>query len=525
MQSMKWLCLILLITACAPPQVPQAAIQVDVIAGGETFTVTIPPGSTAQDAIEAAGSNVNELDRSDPALFTVLSEGESVRLIRVREEFEIEEVVIPFETQILRNESLPEGEQRLIQPGVNGMQEITYRRLFEDDVEINRTVFKTVTITEAVPEVVMIGSQTPFAAVNIPGRLAYIASGNAWVMEDNTGNRRPIVTTGDLDGRIFSLSPDGAWLLFTRAEEDEDTINSLWVANVEDDSGTLVDLKVDNVIWFADWVPASNNGIVYSTVETSTTAPGWQANNDLNFITFSPNGWASSPRVALEPNSGGVYGWWGSDYAWSPDGELLAYARPDGVGLIDFEAEEINPLLEITPLLTRSDWAWMPGIAWSPDNRTLFTVDHAPQEGVLSAEESPLFDLTAVFLAEVPPIPMVSEVGMFAYPSPSPLVVDANGRQTYYVAYLQALSPTQSDTSSYQLVVMERDGSKQEILFPPEGAPGLDPQRLAWSPQEGDGAPLSLAVVYQGNLWLVELESGAAKQLTGDGFTTVLDWR
>jgi hypothetical protein len=67
----------------------------------------------------------------------------------------------------------------------------------------------------------MVGVQKPFTPMPIPGKLVYIASGNAWIMEESTGNRRPVVTTGDLDGQIFSLSPKGEWLLFSRKVKEE----------------------------------------------------------------------------------------------------------------------------------------------------------------------------------------------------------------------------------------------------------------------------------------------------------------
>ena len=412
----------LFLVACGPSPTPQSFIRVELTFDARTESVEVPAGSTVREAFEIAGVELNELDRAEPALFNVLVEDSTAQLVRVEEEFEIEEIVIAYETQLLRNESLPEGEQRLIQPGVNGLQEITYRRLFEDGIEVSRNVVKTVNVEDAVPEIIMVGSQTPFASLTIPGQLAYISGGNAWIIEEVTGNRRPVVTSGDLDGRVFSVSPQGEWLLYTRSDEDPEIINTLWVARIDDDSGTLVDLGVSNIVHYADWVPGSvNNGVVFSTVDPSQTAPGWQANNDLQFLNFSENGWSSSPSTAIEGSSGGLYGWWGTTFAWSPDGELLAYARPDGIGFVDFDAEELVPSFEVTPLLTRSEWAWMPGLNWSPDgNYLLLPVDHPPQEGLISAEESPLFDLTVVPAFESPPLTIAQEVGMFAYPVPSP---------------------------------------------------------------------------------------------------------
>ncbi len=528
-----WLVLgTIFLAACAAPQVTQSQITVEITVDGATRQVQVAAGTTVEEALAALEITVDPLDRSEPPFYTVLSEGSQAQIIRVEEEFVVEQVVVPFEQQILRNESLPEGETRLVQPGVNGLRELTYRKVIEDGVEVSSSPVKSVIVEAAVPEIVMVGSQTPFTPIPISGRLAYLSAGNAWVMEGTTGNRRPVVTTGDLDGYIFNLSPDGEWLLFSRLAEGEQTINALWVTRVDDDEEELIDLEVENVVHFADWSPTSPLTIAFSTVEPRSAPPGWQANNDLNLVSFGNSGWVSRKRNALEANSGGIYGWWGASFAWDPDGRTLAYARPDQIGVLSLqEDQEPVSLLEITPLQTNSDWAWVPGVAWGPDGEILYTVDHAQPQGLETPEESPLFDLTAIALGAGAAVPMVPEVGMFAEPVPSPQIELPSGEQAYQVAYLQSIFPNQSDTSRYRLLVMDRDGSNRAVLFPPEGAVGLDPQRPAWSPEPlrvaggEQEAGLVLALVYQNNVWLVDAATGESWQLTGDGLTTLLDWQ
>ncbi|MDH5505748.1 MAG: G5 domain-containing protein [Anaerolineae bacterium] len=520
------LCLLLgsFLSACGPIQQTQGQITVDVTIYGQIRQVSIPAGSTARQAITAAGIELDLTDRSEPALFTVLSDGALVTFIDVEEITEIEEVVIPFDTQTIRNESFPEGEQRLTQPGVNGKQEITYRRVLENGVEVSRSPIKTVVIEAPVPEVIMIGSRAPSVARPIPGRLAYISAGSAWVMEADTDNRRPVVTTGDLDGRIFSLSPDGVWLLYTRSDTDPDTINTLWVARADGASTLTFPLDIANVIHYAGWVPGTTNGVAVSTVEPIATAPGWQANNDFHILYFSDNGWVANAREIVPPSSGGLYGWMGTNFAWSPDGEQLAFSRPDSVGLVNLENGSLNQLLSITPYQTGSDWAWIPPIAWGAAGQILYTIDHAPQPGLTSPEESPLFDLVAIPIASGVLVRLSPQVGMFAYPLASPFYAADAQTQVYSLAFLQALQPSQSQ-SNYQLVMMDRDGSNRQALYPAEGAPGLNPQRLAWSPQPLDSGSYWLAFTYQNNLWLVDTHSGQSQQLTGDGLTTALDWK
>ena len=245
---------------------------------------------------------------------------------------------------------------------------------------------KLVILSDPTPEIVMIGVQTPFSSRSISGILAYIDNGNAWVIDGATGNRRPVVTTGDLDGHIFVISFDREWLLFSRkSPPNQDYINSLWVVRIDRDNPTPIDLQIKNVIQFADWIPNSSHTIVYSTVEPRSTAPGWQANNDLYYRNFIPNGTLSAPIKKVEANSGGIYGWWGTNFAWSPDGTQLAYFRPDGIGYVDLKGGKLNQILSIVPYETHSDWAWVPGLTWSPDSKFMFTVTHpASTDSIIS---------------------------------------------------------------------------------------------------------------------------------------------
>jgi hypothetical protein len=535
-----------LLAGCAAPQAVQASMPILIQVDGKIIEQNIPSGLTVQQVLDAAGIQLGPLDQVQPPAHTLLpdgsafdptggepapAEGDLIRVIRVTEEFTNEEETIPFERQVLQTESLPEGQQLLGQSGENGLQEISYRLVYEDGVEVSKVPVKWTVVKEATPEVMLVGIRAVFTTLPLPGRLAYLLGNNAWLMENTTAERRPVVTTGDLDGRVFSLSPDGTLLLFTRKAADSDQINTLWVATIDSDPVQLVDLKIENVVHFAEWLPGSGNTkVIFSTVEPRQAAPGWQANNDLNVVTFSLNGWVKSGwEVILEPNSGGVYGWWGTGFAWSPPGDKLAYVRPDELGLVDLATGALQPVLTLLPFQTHSDWAWMPGIGWGPDGNLLYTVTHTAEDGSLAPEESQKFDLTALSFSGGGPVPLAAQAGMFAYPAASPIYLSLGAERSYRIAYLQAIFEAQSESSGYRLVVMDRDGSNRQVLFPSEGKTGLKPQPITWSPAplEGWGGRTDgvMAVIYQGNLWLVHAASAEAMQITGDGLSSRVSWR
>lgn len=508
-----------LLTGCRSPQVTSSDITVSITADGETRSITVPAGSTVSQALQSAEIRIGTLDEMEPPAYTVLTEGTVIELTRVEEVFETEEQIIPFEQQIVRNETLPEGETRLVQAGVNGLEEITYRLVLKNGQESSRTVFKSVILQEAVPEIMMVGARSSFAPLPIPGRLVYLAGGNAWLIDTNTANRTALVTTGDLDGRIFELSPNGNFLIFTRksTRPADEEINTLWA--VRTDGSRPFSTGISNVVHFADWIPGTNS-IAYSTVEPRSTAPGWQANNDLHRYSVTTGARA---RI-LDASSGGVYGWWGMTFAFAPDGRL-AYSRPDGLGLVDLDGKYLKPLLDITPLNTHSDWAWLPPLAWGADGRMLYYVSHAPPPSLVSEEDSPFFDLHVISFDNETTVQLAPQTGMFAYPSVSSLQTSSTERP-YQVAYLQAIFPSQSETSRYRVVIMDRDGSNRRTIFPANDAPGLEPQTLVWAPDviEGQSGDF-LALIYQGNLWLLDSGNGQAYQVTGDGLVTRIDWR
>ncbi len=514
--------LLLAISSCIAPQATADAIAARILVDGKTLEVHLPAGSTVQQALDEAGVQLNSLDRVAPPPYALVQDGTEVSVTRVEERFEIEQIPLPFDRQTLPNETLPEGETRLLQPGQNGLQEVTYRILLEAGVEISRAPVKSVTLSEPVPEIVMVGTQSATTPVVIEGRLLYMASGNAWLMEGNSANRMPILVSGDLDGRIFRVSPDGRWLLFSRVSDDEDVINELWITPLDDSEPEPIYLGVDNVVHFADWVPeVPSRSIAFSTVEPSPGAPGWQANNDLQIVNLTQTGRPMAPRIIVDSNAGGQYGWWGTEFLWGSDPAHLAYARADGFGLVDLDSGRLEPARQITPYQTLSDWAWVPGIAWSPDHQTLYFIDHGPPAGLESPQASPIFNLAAKPRVGPSQLTLVERTGMFAFPRVSPLLPSDTAEVRFRIAFLEAVHPLESENSGYRLAVIDRDGSNHQVLFPPQNQEGLEPARPGpvWSPSGS-----RIAIIYQGDLWIVDIATGAGQQLTADGQVETLAW-
>jgi Tol biopolymer transport system component len=389
---------------------------------------------------------------------------------------------------------------------------------------VRRTVLEA-----AADEIVMIGSQGTISPVAIHGTLAYISGGNGVAMRISSINRDPITTSGDLDGRVFSLSPDGRRLLYSRSigatPPQTGTLpafNSLWVISYRpaygsdaSDSTRPRPLRVENVLW-ANWSPDGTR-IAYSTAEPIAQPPGWEANNDLWLGDWDARGRFRSEQL-LEPSSGGVYGWWGADYAWSPDGRYVAYGQADGVGTIEVSTTRRLPLAEFSVFHTYADWVWTPAPTWSPDSSFIAAAVHGPPIGPEAVEDSQVFDLWAWGTDGGLSAPLAGRTGMWAAPAWSPAyrVSDEDASQ---IAFLRSTNPLESATSRYRLWLMDRDGSDARLLFPPAGEVGLRPQRVAWSPEADQ-----IALIYHGDLYLIATANGSARPLTRDGVNSNPVW-
>jgi Tol biopolymer transport system component len=505
--------------ACAAPQVRAPDITITLAADAQQRELRVAPGTTVANVLAQAGIELGALDRVTPPLYSLVADGTTVRVVRVAETFEVEQVAIPFQRQIVRNEALPPDETRLVQAGEEGLQEITYRVLTEDGLVTARTPLRTTLIKAAVPEILMIGSAASFGSIAIRGALAYVDGGNAWILTGNSDNRFPLVASADLDSRVFKISPDGQWLLYSRS--DAAKWNALWVVATFGGDPPF-SLPVYSIAHFADWSPAEKRTIAFSTVEPISAAPGWKAANDLRLISFDEKQNPSAEKILLAPNTEGAYAWWGADFAWAPDGTRLAYARPDEIGWISAAGGGRHPLLEITPYHTLADWVWLPPVRWTPDGAFLITLRHGDPLGNELPEESPVFDLVAVPLSGGAPLLLQPQAGLFAAPAPGPRT-DRAYEQGYNVAFFQAAHPLESDRSAYRLMVADRDGSNRTAVFPPEGEPGLSAAEAGgadWSP---DGS--QIALIYEGNLWIIDLAARQGQQLTGDGQVTAIDWK
>ena len=501
---------------------------ISLIADGRERTFSYASNVTVEEFLADADVELGDSDRISHPLFTQITDGMKITVRRVTESQTCQEETIPFERRLVPNEGIPAGEEQLAQSGQNGIKEVCYRIIYEDGTEAERITMNQPTImTDPLDEIIYVGPSNDIEPLAIVGTLSYINNNNAWVIKGNTTNKQPLTITNNLDSLVFDVSEDGETLLYTtEADETNGFFNELWMIPTRD--GSLPIKLTPTDVLYAQWRPNTTNTVAYSTGEARPTTPPWRALNNLWLMELDLDGGRTLDIEEIIPeSSGGLYGWWGTDYKWSPMGDKMAWARADGIGTVNFETNELQSLVDFAVFNTSQFWAWVPSLSWSFDNMLIASTVHGEPLGNEPPETSPVFDLAItneenIFIATVK-----KAVGMWSAPKFSPEVSDTSTEfPKGYIAYLQAREPYNSINGEYELVVADRDGSNERVIFPMASQSGiqtsdfgLSATDFAWSPDAR-----FIAIIYNGNLWVVDVQSTVSYQVTFDGGSSNPVW-
>ncbi len=513
--------------ACRSAQ-EEISLEVAVIADGRETTFSFTRDLTVDQVLSGAQIELGPRDRISHPLVSPVVDGMRITIRRVSERDICEQEEIAHKRLLLPKEGLQAGQREKGQAGVNGRREICYRVLLEDETEVDRVRLGNPTVVrEPIDEVIYVGTSNTVQPLDIPGRLSYINHENAWTIASNAANKVRLTRDHKLDGFVFHQNQDGSRLIFTsETDETDDFFNELWMINLERESEPVRMTPTD--VLFAQWRPRAPNEIAYSTGVRSPGATDKKSLNNLWLMSIDlESGRTLDIEEVLPESGGGLYGWWGKNFSWSPFGDKLAWARADGFGLVDFESKRLTPLTQYAVFHSAATWVWLSPLSWSFDGQLLAGIAHGAPLADEPAEASPIFDMVVASADGRFVAPIRLSSGMWSSPSFSPdLARPGAETRSGYLAWLQAREPQNSMSSEYDLMLADRDGSNQRRLFPAAGDQGIRKHDFGsragdyvWSP---DGR--FIALIYAGNLWLIEVETSAALELTFDGQSSNPVW-
>ncbi|NPV09499.1 MAG: hypothetical protein HPY83_16260 [Anaerolineae bacterium] len=467
----------------------------------------------AYEVVREAGIDLGPKDRVEPDYWAPVASGMTLRVVRVQEVEETELRAVPFDRHTIKSLGLEAGERRLLQSGREGVEELVYLVVLEDGTRVSRQHVRTRLVTPPQDEVVAVGLPPSGGGVEFDGTVAYLAQGNAWLLRGEARTRRPLTTTGDLDGRVFELSPDGRTLLFTRREgAHSQALNSLWAVATDVVGAEPENLGITGVLR-ALWSPEGDR-IIYTGGEWTEGSPGWRALNDLWVLHWTPGRARSEIRG---PSCPGPYCWWGPELAWLPAldssagiSDRVLVASPVGVTEVTLSSGAERRVVEFAPPPAGSGWVWVPEVGPHPAGTHVALA--WPAAASEASEAGTTFDLAVVSIGDGTVVPLLEGVGMWARPRYS-----SGGRGQVRVAYAVADDASASAVSPYSVWVADADGSEARRLFPLT-AGGTTIYEFTWS---SDGY---LLVGAESGLYLCGAETGEVRPLLEGLAVTRVRW-
>lgn len=139
-----------------------------VISSGDRVFQNRVLGETVGDALSEAGFPLQGLNYSIPNEDQPVPSDGRIRVIKVHEEFVLEQEFIPFAVEYIPSQEINLDNQQVIQTGEYGILTKRVRVLYEDGQEISRTVAETWTAKPPKPRQVGYGTKVTINSINTP---------------------------------------------------------------------------------------------------------------------------------------------------------------------------------------------------------------------------------------------------------------------------------------------------------------------------------------------------------------------
>jgi len=127
-----------------------------VVDGAETNVVTT--SRTVSGLLAEAEVTLDEHDRIDPPPEALLEPHLTIRVVRVTHDYETELWRIASKVTRREVDRLPQGVTEVVQPGQDGLEEVTFVTVYEDGVELGRDLVERAVVRQPVSQIVHVGT-------------------------------------------------------------------------------------------------------------------------------------------------------------------------------------------------------------------------------------------------------------------------------------------------------------------------------------------------------------------------------
>jgi Tol biopolymer transport system component len=320
--------------------------------------------------------------------------------------------------------------------------------------------------------------------------LVYNLSGNIWLWVNGAATQ----LTNDGDATHVRISDDGCRIAYGHMVPNPiynanidfalpERLEELWVV-ASDGSGAQA---LANADFFAaqpapfentilslndfDWQPGTHT-LAFDTVVLHEGV-GQELGDDLYVVSAD----GGTPTMLLGNGQAG------GRFAFSPDGQQIAFSSPTAVGVINADGSNLRSSLVTYPsVLTYSEYAYSPAFQWGPDSQSLMVA--VPPEDGLAQPVNGVYPETALWYAALDGTPAFQagavQVAFIGSSSFSP----DSGR----IGYLRPLGDINSNQR--ELVIALSNGSNEmpTINLPFVSFLGWSPDNSQYIYSTNDGA-------------------------------------
>jgi len=159
-----------------PPETPlsenmviqiKRAIPLTIAVDGQTYAVFSGPGTTAE-VLAQAGIPLDDLDKVTPERDVQINAGDTIQVVRVREESIVFDEQVPYQTIYQPSDELDLDTKTVISSGVPGIKRQSTRIRYEDGVEVSRVSEGEWMEQEPVNEVIGYGTRITTNVIDTP---------------------------------------------------------------------------------------------------------------------------------------------------------------------------------------------------------------------------------------------------------------------------------------------------------------------------------------------------------------------
>ncbi|MDI3256551.1 MAG: ubiquitin-like domain-containing protein [Kyrpidia sp.] len=154
---------------------------------------------TVGDALKEWGISLNQDDSVNPPLSAAIVAGDVIRIVRREKQVVVTEEKIPFQTERQSTDQLDQGEEKVLSPGVEGLQRVTTTIFYENGKEVNRSEERSV-VSPPTDRVVAVGTRPRQVLLASRGAGSF-TEGSALTMVATAYTGGGTTATGHVPGR------------------------------------------------------------------------------------------------------------------------------------------------------------------------------------------------------------------------------------------------------------------------------------------------------------------------------------